>query len=65
MKCFRILCDHRIPIRYKVNFIEQLYDNKKTTRLQKSVTKIRMFRWMTGKTIRDRMRNEFVRVRDI
>ncbi|KAL4189875.1 hypothetical protein AMTRI_Chr08g209200 [Amborella trichopoda] len=66
-----ILCDRRIPMRLKGKFYRStvrpalLYGakcwmDKKQYTYRMSVAKMRMLRWMIGKTRRDRVRNESI-----
>ncbi|MES6371410.1 hypothetical protein U6J70_12350, partial [Cutibacterium acnes] len=68
----RVLCDKRIPLKLKGKFyktairpamlygVECWATNKQQVH-KMSVAEMRMLRWMSGKTRKDKIRNEFIR----
>ncbi|WP_227626107.1 hypothetical protein, partial [Klebsiella pneumoniae] len=66
------LCDKKVPIKLKGKFYKMVvrpimlygvecWPLKEKHRSKLSVTEMRMLRWMSGFTLKDRMQNEYIR----
>ena len=67
-----LLCDRKVPLKLKGKFYKMVvrptmlygaecWPLKEKHKSKLSVTEMRMLRWMSGFTLRDRMRNEYIR----